>query len=396
MPHAVTIDSLPAAFEMMKTMRAEGLEWSRDYRAAARRAVRDMLQDQMAQMIDRHLDEMARRGEADRRNGGYSRHLLTELGDIELSVPRTRRFSAHGLLHAYARRVEEVDRLILACFVLGVSTRKVGRVLLSILGRPVSPGTVSRVARRLDAGVAAFHARALDVPYRVLMLDGVVLARKTGAGAIRRPVLVALGLRPDGRKEVIDYRLATSESAAAWEGFLTDLFRRGLTGKGVETICVDGGSGLPAALPMVYPGIAVQRCWAHKIRNVLDKVRAGDRDTVKAGLHAVMNAATRPKAQSAARRFADRWQEIYPKAVACLRDDLDDLLTCFRYKTLEERKAVRTTNAIERRFREVRRRTRPMGTFQDRTSMDRILFAVFTNENQNQGVSSPLALTQTF
>ena len=84
------------------------------------------------------------------------------------------------------------------------------------------------------------------------------------------------------------------------------------------------------------------------------------------------------------------------KAVGCLRDDLDELLTCWRYKTLAERKRVRTTNAIERRFREVRRRTRPMGVFSDRTSMDRILFAVFNHENQNQGVSTPLLLTQTF
>jgi transposase-like protein len=228
------------------------------------------------------------------------------------------------------------------------------------------------------------------------MLDGVVLARKTGAGAIRRPVLVALGLHHDGRKEVIDYRLAASESAAEWERFLTDLFRRGLSGDGVQVICVDGGSGLLAALPVVFPGIPVQRCWAHKIRNVLDKVRKVDRDQVKAGLHAIMNADTRPQALAAARRFAERWQAIYPNAVACLRNDLDELLTCFRYRTLKERKTVRTTNAIGRRFREVRRRTRPMGTFQDRTSMDRILFAVFTNENLNQGVTSPLALTQTF
>ena len=96
----------------------------------------------------------------------------------------------------------------------------------------------------------------------------------------------------------------------------------------------------------------------------------------------------------AARRFAGRWQDPYPKAVDCLRNDLDELLTCFRYKTLKQRKAVRTTNAIERRFREVRRRTRPMGVFSDRTSMDRILFAVFINENQNQGVSTPFLLTQ--
>ena len=124
-------------------------------------------------------------------------------------------------------------------------------------------------------------------------------------------------------------------------------------------ICVDGGQGLLAALPPVYPDVPVQRCWAHKIRNVLGKVRVADQRAVKAGLHAVMNADTLVAARAAARRFADRCQESYPKAVACLRNDLDELLTCFRYKSLAERKAVRTTNAIERRFREVRRRTRP-------------------------------------
>ena len=97
------------------------------------------------------------------------------------------------------------------------------------------------------------------------------------------------------------------------------------------------------------------------------------------------------KARSAARRFAKRWGQAYP--AACLRNDLDELLTCFRYKTLAQRKALRTTNAIERRFREVRRRTRPMGVFKDRTSMDRILFAVFTHENKMQGIPTLLPLT---
>ena len=144
-----------------------------------------------------------------------------------------------------------------------------------------------------------------------------------------------------------------------------------------------GGQGLIAALSIVYPGIPPQRRWAHKIRNVLDKVRRPDRDAVKAGLHAIMNAANRTEALGAARRFAD----------ACLRNDLDDLLTCFRYPTQAERKQDRITNAIERRFREVRRGTRPMGTFQDRTSMDRILCAVFSRKNKAQGISIPFSLT---
>ena len=109
-----------------------------------------------------------------------------------------------------------------------------------------------------------------------------------------------------------------------------------------------------------------------------------------------MNAPTLTKARSHARRFAQRWEAAYLSAVNCLRNDLDDLLTCFRYPTPDQRKAVRTTNAIERRFREVRQRTRPMGVFQDRTSMDRILFAVFTHENRSQGVPTLFPLTQTF
>jgi putative transposase len=396
MPQTATIKSLPVAFAMMKAMQAEGVEWGEDYRASARHALTELLEGRMGQLIDEHLERMAELGRADRRNGCYARWLLTELGMIELHVPRTRTFSALKVVQAYARRAKDVDRMILACFVLGLSTRKVATALLPVLGRPVSPATVSAVAKQLDGAVAAFHRRPLKDQYQVLVLDGVVLRRKTGAGALARPVLVALGLRPDGKKEVIDFRLAAAESAAQWEHFLGDLVRRGLVGERLEMLCVDGGTGLLAALPTAFPDIPVQRCWAHKIRNVLNKVRRADQPAIKADLHRIMNARTLPVAWSAARRFADRWEDRYAKAVACLRTDLADLLTCFRYPTLEARKAVRTTNAIERRFREVRRRTRPMGTFQDNTSMDRILFALFLNENRNQGLATPFALTQTF
>ena len=389
-----TITSLPMAFEVVKAMQADGLDWGEGYRPLGRQALEAIIESQMAAAVDRHLDQLDADDAADRRNGSYRRHLLTELGDIELQVPRTRRYSPTEVIRAYARRTREIDRVILAGFVLGLSTRKVGETLLALLGRAVSAATVSQVAKTLDAAVAAFHRRPLANRYQALMLDGVVLARKTGAGALKRPVLVALGLRHDGKKEIIDFRLAASESAAEWERFLTDLYRRGLTGEGLDMICADAGAGLLAALPTVFHGIAVQRCWAHKIRNVLNKVRKADQPAVKRALHKIMNAANAPAARAAARRFAERFQEQYPAAVACLRNDLDALLTCFRYKAEVERRAVRTTNAIERRFREVRRRTRPMGTFQDKTSMDRILFAVFTHENKSQGVSTPFLLTQ--
>ncbi|NJM30497.1 MAG: IS256 family transposase [Rhizobiales bacterium] len=382
------------AFEFVKAMRSDGLDWCEGYRQLGRDALAEIIEERMGEAVDRWLEGLGRDDAPDRRNGFYHRHLLTELGDIEIAVPRTRRFSPCEVLRAYARRAPEVDRVILAGFVLGLSTRKVGEALLAILGQKVSATTVSRVAKTLDAAVLAFHRRPLQDRYTALMLDGVVLARKTGAGAIRRPVLVALGLRPDGKKEVIDFHLAASESAAEWRRFLESLYRRGLEGRGLDMICVDGGPGLAAALPQVYHAIPVQRCWAHKIRNILDKIKAADREPAKQALRQIVNAPGIVKARAAARSFAGSFQEAYPRAVACLRDDLDELLTCFRYTSPEKRKQVRTTNAIERRFREVRRRTRPMGTFQDITSMDRILFAVFANENKSQGVSTLFLLTQ--
>jgi transposase-like protein len=230
MPQAVTIGSLATAFELVKGMQAQGLEWGESYRALGRDALAGILRGQMGHAIDEHLDRMAALDQADRCNGSYRRHLLTELGAIELAVPRTRRFAPVGVLRAYARRPEHIDRMILSCFVLGMSVRKVSEALPPVLGRPVSPATVSTIAKQLDAVVAASHARPLNDHHRVLMLDGVVLARKTGAGAIRRPVLVALGLREDGKKEVIDFRLAQSDGASEWEQFLGDLIRRGLVG----------------------------------------------------------------------------------------------------------------------------------------------------------------------
>ena len=361
---------------------------------AGRKAVAEVLGQQMQAKLCAHVERCRAEKLPDRRNGSYPRQLLTQWGNIELRVPRTRCYAPVEVLRAYSRRSAAVDQLILSCFLLGVSTRKVGKVLLRFLGETVSPSTVSQVAKTLDQAVDAFHRRPVQDRYRVLLLDGVVLARKTGAGAVRRPVLVALGILPDGRKEVIDFRVAQGESQAAWEAFLNDLHRRGLTGERLELVGVDGGKGLLAALPLVYPHVPVQRCWAHKSRNITNKCRQADRLAVKRGLHQIMNAAGLAQARAAARRFAARWAALYPKAVACLRTDLDSLLTFFRFQDPVWRKRVRTTNAIERRFVEVRRRTRPMGVFFDTTSIERILYAIFTNENENQGITALFPLTQ--
>ncbi len=395
MKRAFIVESLPQAFEIIKEMNSHPTEWEADYREAGRKALSEILEGRMKDWINNYLEEIGRRGGEDRRNGYFSRHLLTELGDIELNIPRTRKASAVEVIRSYARRGVQIDRLILSCFVLGISTRKVAQALMPVLGEPISATVVSRVAKRLDRVVEAFHRRPIKKKYRFLVFDGVVLKRRSGAGAIKRVVLVALGITPEGRKEVIDFLIAPGESQRSWEEFLNDLYRRGVSGEGIEMVITDGGKGLLAALSLVYPRSVIQRCWAHKSRNVLNYIRKVDWELVKKDLHKISHAKSLSEARRALGDFCVCWGRRYPKAVKCLITDEEQLLNFFQIKDSSWWSQIRTTNAIERRFREVKRRTRPMGVFSDRTSMERILFAVFTYENLKEGTITPfLTLTQ--
>ena len=388
-----TITKIQQAFKEIKYMHCD--TWEGDYRPAARDALKDILEHRMGNSVDAHLEQKRAEGFPDRRNGSYPRHLLTELGDLGLRIPRTRTFSARVLLKRFARRTFCIERLILLSFLFGLSTRKVGQALLPILGEPVSHATVSQIGKQLDRAVQAYQQRPLSDTYEVLLLDGIVMKRKTGIGVQKRSVLVALGIKSDGKKEIIDFRQVHGESQLAWEALLHDLYRRGLEGHCLKLIITDGGKGLLAALPLVYGDVPIQRCWAHKTRNVLNYVKRVDQKKMKRYLHRISHARNLREAHNAAQRFMLRWQTSYPKAVHCLRQDLPELLTFLEVKISLPPSVLRTTNAIERRFREVRRRTRPMGTFSDRTSMDRIMFSVFAYENIKQGTNTPfLLLTQ--
>lgn len=375
-----TVRNVRRAFKEVNAFEVEG-----DYRPAARAALKQVLetalQGEVTALVAAERYERVDRRQA-YRCGYYFRWLLTEVGELLLRIPRIR---SGGLLfqtlRAYARRPKVIDQLILSCFVLGMSTRKVARALGVFLGTTLSAQTVSRIAGQLDALVAAFHQRGLSDQYRYLLLDGVVLKHR-GALAVRRRVLLcAYGITPEGVREFIDFQLAVSESAAAWEGFLRDLYERGLKASAVELIVTDGGLGLHAALEVVYPRTARQRCWAHKVRNVLDKVKKADWPAVKQALGSISHAPNPRKAVEAFWQFAQRYRRSYPNAVACLERDLDDLLVFFRCPQAHWDR-LRTTNAIERSFREVRRRTRPIGVFTNRQSLDRIVYAVIRHLNE--------------
>lgn len=391
-------------------------EWEGDYRPAAREALKKILEDEVDKEVELYLGRAwyERRGDGSRedyRNGFRIRHLLTEIGDLVVRMPRTRKKFISRVLEAYRRRMRTVDQLILACFVLGMSTRKVSTALVSLLGERVSATTVSEVAKALDGEVRRYHERKLGDGYRFLFFDGVVLKQKGAAKVQKRIILCAFGETWEGKKEMIDFLLASSESQNAWEGFLRDLYGRGLEGRGCEMITTDGGKGLLNALEVVYPRILRQHCWAHKTRNVLDKVKKGDQEKVKRGLHRISYAKNRQLATQAYWAFCQKYRKVYPEAEKSLESEINDLLSFYEVKlSIEERKGrgaqelekaqealwrrIRTTNLIERAFVEVKRRTRPMGVFGNRSSMERILYAVFFHYNSKGQEVPSLLFTQ--
>ncbi len=362
-------------------------EWEGDFKAMARQALKELLENRLEQEMAEYLGLWRYEHASDRhdyRNGHYIRHLLTELGDIELLVPRSRKGKFPSkLLERYARRCRSVDKVLLACFCLGLSTRKAASVLVPVLGEKVSASTISRIAGELDREVASYHRRELKDQYRYLFFDGVVLKSKGALKVQKKILLCAFGITLEGCHEMIDFHPAASESGACWEAFLRDLYQRGLKGSLCELIATDGGTGLHQALEIVYPKILLQRCWAHKTRNVLDKVKKKDQPTVKKALNRISHAANRREASQAYWRFSSRWYKAYPRAVACLKKDFEQLLSFYQIKNSQMWSRLRTTNLIERAFREVRRRTRPMGVMAHTQSLQRIVFAVFHHLNQN-------------
>jgi putative transposase len=362
-------------------------QWWGDLKQEVLRAVKGLLETHMDMEIGERLGAWrygrleSRRGY---RNGYRERSLLTEYGLIEyLRIPRDREgYYQPSLLRAYGRRQAEVNRLVREAFLAGISTRRVGEVLEPVLGDRPSPQTVSRIVSSLRREVERYHRRPVTDGYCYLFLDGITLTVKSVTGARKRLVLCAYGITPDGKRELISFRQAIAESELQWEAFLRNLYDRGLEGKNLQLIVTDGCAGLHRALSTVYPYTPKQRCWAHKLRNIAAKLPRKIQEDCLYGAKRVYLAETEREARARFRDWATLWRQVAPRAVACLEEDLEELLTFLSCPKDHWRK-VRTTNVIERAFREVRRRTRPMSCFQNSASVDRIIYGVVSHLNRN-------------
>jgi len=356
-----------------------------DLEQKTRLAWKQFLESESARMRDLYLAcesyERGPRPAGGYRNGYYERDFVTRFGTLRLRIARTRgkSFLPAGL-DKFQRRAPEVAMLIREAFLRGISTRQVGRVVATMTGEVVSAQTVSNLTRDLDQAVKQFHQARLNDEWAYLFLDGVALKVRRPAGRQHVQMLVAYGVRQDGTRQLLGFLRTKGEGQAHWEALLNDLYRRGLKGDKLLLIITDGCPGLAAAIQTVYPRAAHQRCWVHKMRNILDKVRKRDYDAVKVDAQAIYLADGRRQAEAAARSFCKRWRQDYPSMVRQLERDLPELLAFYRFPKHLWRK-LRTTNIIERCFVEVRRRTRPMVCFVNVQSVDRIIYSIFQRFN---------------
>lgn len=321
---------------------------------------------------DRHERTPARRGH---RNGYKGRSFKTRVGALSLQVPQARGVEPYSpTLFAKWQRTERA--LLVACaemYFMGVSTRKVGRVLEEMGGFALSASTVSCVASELDDQLTAFRQRRLDGhtwPY--LMVDATyVKVRRKGRG-VDQAVLVVAGVNDAGRREILTWRLADVESEETWTEVFRELKQRGV--HGVQWLVSDGHASIRAAMRTQFPGVAWQRCWTHFMRNVLAKAGHKYKDALAKELIAARKFDDVKTCRMEAQRIADRWEKQVPRACAQIREQFEETLAVHDLPR-EHRRRVYTTNVMERVMQEIKRRTRVVGIFPNQAACDRLVGA---------------------
>lgn len=293
------------------------------------------------------------------RNGvGKPRKIAVGCGTLEVRPPRVRGneepFRSH-LLPRYQRSSEAIRAVLPELYLQGLATEDFEPALRTLLGEaaPLSPASIVRLKAQWQAEYEAWQRRPLEPRYAYCWADGLYL--KAGPEDEKTAVLIVIGVTADGQKELLAMVEGYRESRESWRDVLRDLRRRGL-----KTVCLfigDGGLGLWAAVEEVYPEARHQLCWCHKMLNVLDKLPQRLQVEATPLLRDVYTAPTRAEAEERIRRFAQRFERDYPRAVASLTDHQNALLTYYDFPR-EHWKSLRTSNPIESIFDPVRLRTR--------------------------------------
>ena len=316
------------------------------------------------------------------RNGKRERWVSTGLGATAIELPRARLTEGGGekewqsvLMERYQRRARSVDSALLGCYLSGANGRRIRGALSPLLrGAPLSKSAISRIVGRLQALFTDWRQRSLKTESVIFVyLDAICLRVRIANKVVSAPVLVALAVKADGEKVVLDLELLQSESSECWGGFV-----EGLVGRGLNRPClviVDGNKGLRAAVEKNWPGIEVQRCTVHKLRNLERHVPRHALEEVKSDYHRIINAETLEQARKAYREFVVKWKKPAPKVAASLEEAGEELLTFYSFPN-SQWKSLRTTNAIERLNGEFRRRVKTQGSLPSAQAAELLLFGL--------------------
>jgi putative transposase len=343
-------------------------------RQATRIVMEEIMREELTQLVGAKWGEITpdRRGY---RNGYYQRDLATTNGVIEdLNVPRDRDGAFHSqAFERYCRYEPQVAEGLTQMFVSGTSTAKVGEVAKTLMGVAPSASSVSRLNQSLTEQYEQWRKRSLQPHYRVIYVDGVYFTVRHGEQCDSTVILTALGVDLEGKREILALRACAEESKDGWGCLLHDLRARGV--QQVDLMVTDGHEGILAALREQFPATLRQRCVVHKQRNVMNAIPKREREQVAAELSEIWKQATKEEARLNLAAFQAKYQKRYPEATHTLMEDVEHLFTFYDFPARMHR-YIRTTNAIESFFSNVRQRTDSIDAFTTETSCITIVWAV--------------------
>ena len=342
-----------------------------DVEARVRQGVKAVLEEVLEEEMTQHLKAgyreltPTRRGE---RNGYYQRNLVTPAGKIErLEVPRDREGEfVTEVFERYKRMTGDVEEAVLEMYLSGISVRKIAGVTEALSRVKVGKDAVSRIASRLQEEQREWHERSLEEKaYPYLYLDATYLKVRWGPRVTSMALLACVGVDEEGFREVLAVEVAGSEKGAAYASLLRGLLDRGL--KGVRLVVSDDHEGIKTAVSGELPGAEWQRCVVHFERNILSHVPASSMGEVAEDLSAIFKVRRVKTAKALAEEFVELYGKRFPKAVTVFEAGIEDALTYLHYRGSHHAK-LRSTNMLERLFKEVKRRTKVVGVFPNETS----------------------------
>ena len=337
------------------------------------RMVRKSVEETLNAMLDAEADEITGAARYERsgerkayRAGHYERDLTVKAGKMSLKVPKLKgAVFESAVIERYRRREESVEEALIDMYLAGVSTRQVDDVSQLLWGDRMPSQTLSDKLKKVYADIDEWRGRPLEQDYPYLFMDGVWHKRCWGGSVENVSILVAVGVGMDGRREVLSVAEGMKEDSESWREFIKGMLARGL--KGVRLVTGDRCAGLVAAVNELLPGARYQRCMVHFERNILAKVNPKNRDWAADALKAIFSMASRDKALEKAESVAkDMEARKLREAAKCLREGIGETTTYLLDDyPREHRRRIRTNNMIERLNREIRRRTRVVGSFPD-------------------------------